>query len=263
MPHALYAAVTGVAGPLGVSLEVKDYAGFRLGVNDPPSLVRQHTYALLNRETHVVNAEDEAGHQLEVSCAIGNAATVVGNWSRGDSHVSAGGGRERGVRYEERFVEVSTQPDAWPGVIASVFFDGAREDLTQQRRETGGAAVTVERGAWSVSLDAEHSAGRRTFLPRRFSDQYASCTVSLAGRGSAGVVVERSSDPDFTDHADTIEIETEARTVGGVVFSASLRRQHELRVFAGERRGGLACTAGSCYLVPAFRGVEAAFTSRF
>lgn len=261
--HALYASLTGVAGPFGVSIEGKDYSGFRLGVNDPPSLVRQQTYALLNRETHVLDAGDEVGHQIEVSYAVLDLGSIVTNWSRGDSHVSAGGGQERGVRYEERFVELATRADRWPGVSAAVFYDGMREELKQERRATGGGALTLERGAHSVSIDAERSTGRRQFLAAPFHDDYASCTLAWAGHGSLGLVLERSNDPDFTDHADTIELETAARTVIGGVLSATLSPEHELRVFAGERRGGLACTAGSCYLVPAFRGLEVALASRF
>ena len=77
------------------------------------------------------------------------------------------------------------------------------------------------------------------------------------------VVLERSDDPTFADRADTPEIETAARTVAGVVGTATVSAVTELRVFAGERRGGIACTAGSCYPVPAFHGVELTWISRF
>ena len=66
-PHALYAATNLIAGPLAISAEWKDYQRFRLGTNDPPSLVREHTFALLNRATHVLMADDEHGFQVEAA----------------------------------------------------------------------------------------------------------------------------------------------------------------------------------------------------
>jgi hypothetical protein len=34
-------------------------------------------------------------------------------------------------------------------------------------------------------------------------------------------------------------------------------------LFAGQRREGIACTAGTCYVVEPFEGVELRITSRF
>jgi hypothetical protein len=39
--------------------------------------------------------------------------------------------------------------------------------------------------------------------------------------------------------------------------------RHEIIGFWGRRRGGIACTAGTCYLVPAFEGVSLQVVSRF
>lgn len=88
-------------------------------------------------------------------------------------------------------------------------------------------------------------------------------TVPRAGCGSLTLVVELSDDPDQTDDPATLEIETERRTWLGITGTATLTDRHELIVFAGKRRGGTACTSGTCYLVPDFEGVEMRLASRF
>ena len=48
-----------------------------------------------------------------------------------------------------------------------------------------------------------------------------------------------------------------------VTGNIQLDQNHDVTVFAGERRRGTACTSGTCYEVPDFSGVEIRVTSRF
>ncbi len=259
-PHALHAASVWAAGRLTASLAVKDYRGFRLGANDPPSLVRQHTAALLNRGTHVLDAQDETGHQAELVYAA-PWGTLTGNWSRGDGHLSAGAGRLRPIRYDEYFGEWQwARGAAWSG---SVFADRHHEGLLAEHRSTAGVAVQHTRGDAEVAVTAEASRGRRDFAATPFTDALLSLSAARPGGLSLALTLERSNDPEFTDHADTPAIETAARTVAAVTLGLPLGAGHDLRLTAGERRGGPACTAGSCYLVPALRGAELRLVGRF
>jgi hypothetical protein len=56
--------------------------------------------------------------------------------------------------------------------------------------------------------------------------------------------------------------ELEARHFLSGTVSAPLSDRHEIVLFAGQRRGGRACTAGTCYDVLSFKGVELRLTSR-
>jgi len=47
------------------------------------------------------------------------------------------------------------------------------------------------------------------------------------------------------------------------VLSAALSERHTATLFFGQRREGLACTAGTCYKVEAFEGAELRLVSRF
>ena len=79
---------------------------------------------------------------------------------------------------------------------------------------------------------------------------------------SVGVTVERSTDFLETDNPDTPDWETAtAYWVGGFLGYHFLEK-YDLSLFAGSRRGGPACTAGTCYEVLPFRGVEVRLTSR-
>jgi hypothetical protein len=51
----------------GASWEFKDYQNFELAVNEPPTLVREHSFALLNRSTHVLQPSQERGTQFEAT----------------------------------------------------------------------------------------------------------------------------------------------------------------------------------------------------
>ncbi len=63
--HAIYASLMYSGFNLGGSLEFKDYKNFVLGsgYNDPPTLVKEHSYKVLNRSTHVPLLNNERGYQ--------------------------------------------------------------------------------------------------------------------------------------------------------------------------------------------------------
>ena len=96
-----------------------------------------------------------------------------------------------------------------------------------------------------------------------FNDQYASLTVSRANLGSVSAVRERSTDPEQEDPALAVGDAVDPRTFWAVVVQATISGHHEVTLFVGERRGGRACTAGTCYEVQPFKGAELRLVSRF
>ena len=136
------------------------------------------------------------------------------------------------------------------------------ESLSQHRT----LGITVEQSVTdrdAIAVDLEVQTVERTGSDIIHHDILATISVSRAGLGSLSLMLEKSDDPELTDDPFTLDIETERRTWLGVIGQASLNRYHELFVFAGKRRGGTACTSGTCYLVPDFSGVEARVVSRF
>src|SRR5262249_22713303 len=152
------------------SAEWKDYSQFRTGVNDPPSLVKEHSEYLLNRSTHVLVADREEGFQLEGSLAPPPWGTVTTNWSRADN--------ANARRFEEWFLELRSPPRPGERGEAPAFYDGSREELVGiADRRTAGAAGTLRfTPLYSASLDVETQSARRELGPvsQPFHDDYAS-----------------------------------------------------------------------------------------
>jgi hypothetical protein len=261
-PHALYAGTNLLWGPVTLSLEWKDYAQFRLGTNDPPSLIREHTAVLLNRHTHVLLAQREEGYQAELSWLFRDWATLVLNRSRADG--------ARGDRFEEAFVELRLEPQSAERWEGTVFVDRSADstEATTRRDTYGFSATTRWARRWSATLDVERqTAARLGFIPATFSlglvhyeDVHVSLGASLADAGSLGFSWARTTDPlDPSQDAGR----TAPLHLVGWNASARVAEGHDAVLFMGKRRGGLACTAGTCYQVLPFEGTELRLVSRF
>jgi hypothetical protein len=254
--HALYAGSNLVWGALGLSAEWKDYADFRLGTNDPPSLIREHSPTLLNRSTHVLDAQLEQGFQLEASWSVGAWGSVLGNFSRSDGL--------NADRTEERYVELHAAPRAAERWEATAFYDRGRDDVfgIVDHRTFGVATTTRFLARWSMAVDFQRQTAHRQAGPddSRFENVFLSWTAAAAGWGSLGMIWERTTDP--VDPSLPFG-KTDPLHVMGWVANASLTPRHDATLFIGQRRGGRACTAGTCYEVQPFEGAELRVVSRF
>ena len=261
-PHALYAGANVLWSQVALSLEWKDYSQFRLGTNDPPSLVPEHTEVLLNRSTHVLVANDETGYQAEVSWTPRDWATLVLNRSRADG--------ARDDRYEEWYAQFRLAPGGGGRWDGAVFFDrGADSTTAVTRRDTYGLDLTSRtRGGWSAKLDAERqTAERKGFIAAtssigltHYEDIHVSLVATLADVGSAGFTWDRT-----TDELDPSWPPGSSGPLHLFSWNASahISDGNEAVLFLGRRRGGLACTAGTCYQVQPFEGFELRLVSRF
>lgn len=260
--HALYLGGNLLAGPLTVSAEWKDYWGFRLGTNDPPSLIREHTRTILNRATHVLRADDEEGYQLELGWRTPDWLEATANWSRADGHLGT-----RAVRFEERYLEVRClSPRSFLEVDAFVLGGQDEFDRIADRDAWGFAGTVPLPSEFSFTGDFEQMYSTRAFpsgFTEEFEDLFVSAGFARAGWGSAAVVWERTSDPALEDPDDAAEAGVQPNHFVSGIVSALLGARHEARLTVGEQRGGRACTAGTCYEVVPFTGVELRLTSRF
>jgi hypothetical protein len=262
VPHALYSSAQLLWREWSLSAEYKDYDQFRLGINDPPSLVREHSAPLLNRDTHLLDADGEAGFQLEGTAPVHPWVTLVGNFSRADGPPGV-----RYLRFEERYGELRVAPphsDAWDATFfADRGFD--RFDFIGDRHSAGvSAQARLPRGL-AVHADLERK--RSVTAPfrgpaRRIDDRLIQLDVSRAGWGSVGVTAMRTTDPGELPLDRDYEPTSDHRWFVGFDASAQLSRMHTLSLFVGKRRGGRACTSGTCYDVPSLDGAELRWTTR-
>ena len=113
---------------------------------------------------------------------------------------------------------------------------------------------------YALALDAQYQDVDRRFGPLDFS--YAHLYLTLETHRtpglSAAIQLQRSTDA----------LETGADPSGttwwwGLNMGAELQDGHSVNLFAGQRRSGLACTAGTCYEVLGFEGIEMRLLNRF
>lgn len=257
--HAFYASANYAAGPLGVSLEAKDYNNFVLLFNDPPPLIKEHSYIVLNRGTHVLEPLNETGWQAEAFLRFNAGHQLTLNASEARNNFP-------GLRaiFKELFAEFEYHVDE--ATVLKIFADRSHDPfkLEEQRNAVGLYLDKEWPRSWGTALDVEYQTFERAFATReRVRNYAASFTLSLAPKFSAGVLWERSTDSQLADNPNTAKIEIGARTWLGGSLGYKLDNHHFLNTFFGKRRGGPACTAGICYEVLDFEGVEVRWTSSF
>ena len=260
--HGLYLSGNAGGSKLGISLEYKDYDNFIVEVNDPPSLVREHTAVLLNRSTHVLLPLTERGYQIEATYSLPDLATLTANVSAARNQLT----EDRSTTFNERYIGLDIEKFL-PAFSATLFFDWGKDELEgASKHRTGGILLERTTGmSHTLGLDLQFQRLTRPFGdPLSFTDIYSALSWQHPSGISIGLTMDRTPDPlEVDDPATLNRIETGTRTWWAVNLSARLGARHEALLFVGRRRGGTACTSGTCYQVLPFEGLEMRLTTRF
>ncbi len=254
--RALYGAVNVAAGMVGLSLEYKYYNDFQLGAgfNEPPALVKEHSYRLLNRSMHVSQALNETGYQAEAFWMLPDGSVLTLN------HTLAVNDLGRRFVFREYFAgydgTLGTQHDF------RAFADLAQDPLKlESNRVTWGAGADWRTGRrFVLNTDFEMQRFKREALMVR--NLLMSAGVSIRSRFTASLVTELSNDPFMLEDPGSGTAES-YRLWTGAGIGCRIRDNHNLQVFGGQRRGGPACQSGICYEILDFTGIEVRLTSRF
>ena len=257
--RALYLAATLASGPWGLSLEYKDYEDFALEhINNPPPLIREHSAYLLNRITHDLLADDEQGYQAELSYAFPSGQTLTANATRATRRRAPGPADDSVLR--EFFLQMDSPLGQRADVQLFADFSHNQILLDDKSRLLGAHGAWSPEGAYTFEFDAQFQDVDRRFgdLALPYTNQYYALAIHRAPHLSVAVQTQRTSD----------ELETGADPSGitwwrGLNVSADISERHIVNIFAGQRRSGLACTAGICYEVLGFKGVEVRLLNRF
>ena len=258
--YAVYASLVYAGMNLGGSLEWKDYQNFFLGsgFNDPPTLVKEHSYKVLNRSTHVAQLTSERGYQLEVYYRFRDGKMLTLNTARARNEVSTV------YVFQEYFAEIYSPA----GGSASIkwFMDYAMDPFREEpaRYATGGIYETPFLRQWSSLFQLEYQYFERDgLIAGPVHNGVLIAGVARGSKLSVNLTWEISTDPFQTDDINTFEIEKQARQWIGLDARYRFNRHHTLNLFAGQRRGGPACTSGICYEVLDFQGVELRWIGKF
>ena len=231
-PRALYLAGTLTGGAWGLSLELKDYDDFAFpGINNPPTLIREHEAFLLNRETHALLADDETGVQAELTWALPRQVGLVAAWN-----LATRRGSERGE--EKTLREYFLQLDSPVGgaLHGQLFLDYTRNRILEnERRLTAGSRWDWSGGRHALSADLQYQDVNRRFGRSEFPHENLVAVVELSRypAWTWSLQLQRSNDP----------LEAGASETGATwwrAFGASwrIRDAHTLDVFAGRRGRG-------------------------
>ncbi len=254
--YAWYANLNYYAENFGISAEFKSYKEFVLGlaINQPPALVKQHVYRQLNRSTHIMNAMNESGYQIEGFYNFPTETDEPGNSILTVNHTLAINDFGRRFIFQEYFVEyASTILDL---ADYKLFADYAEDPFKGQEARLSGGIYVDWKLTKKSGLSTEYEFQRFSRFGNTFQNQLIALTYNYKSKYSVNILAEYSTDDFLLDSGENSRI----------WFGTNLKYKPGFRntflLFAGTRRGGPACNSGVCYEILDFRGMELRWTTR-
>lgn len=253
--YAAYFSINYTKGKLGLSLELKDYKNFSLGsgITDPPTLVKEHSYRLLNRSTHIPVLTDERGYQLDLFYRFSNGSLLSINNSYTQNKISA----DNSPIFKEVFAEY--QFTLGKQVVTHFFADYSSDPIKNEKnRYTSGLSLDIRHSKLSSLFEIQTQfINREGADTTHFRNMFFAYSLNIGSKISATALAELSNDPFlFTDDEKNI-------WYPGINFTYKPNFKNTIQVFYGKRRGGPACNSGVCYDVLDFEGFEIRITSHF
>ncbi len=257
--HGLYVSGNVGGARLGLSVEYKNYDNMALAFNDPPSLIREHAAFLLNRSTHVLLLSNEQGYQIEATYVQPGLGNFTANFSDARNNLAP----NVQTFFKERHLSFDLY--RFDNLIATFFYHWGKDDLSSiDRHRTGGAIFeTATSKGHTLGLDFQYQHAVHFEDQPSFSNTYGALFLQHTRGFGAALVVDHTTDPFEVDRPETFAIETGSRTYYSLNLNARFGTHCDAILFAGERRGGTACTSGTCYQVLPFKGVEMRLNTYF
>ena len=257
--HGLYVSGNVGNAHLGLSVEYKNYDNLLLGFNDPPSLIREHTAFLLNRATHVLLLPNEQGYQIEATYT----RPEWGNFTANVSYARNDLAPTVQTFFRERHLAFDLYK--FDDLNAAIFYNWGKDDLSNidAHRTAGAVLETAIGNGHTLGLDIQYQRAVHFEDQPNFANAYGAFSFHHKRGFGAALVIDHTTDPFEVDRAETFEIETGNRTFYSLHLNARFGTHLDAIVFAGERRGGTACTSGTCYQVLPFKGVEMRLNTYF
>jgi len=99
----LYTAVYANLFDWGITWDYKDYdMEYNLvSLSNPPIVFREPSSTLVGRTTHIMNYNDEVGHQVEINHSFSDAVNFMGNWSFARRHHGVALDNQYSLHYED------------------------------------------------------------------------------------------------------------------------------------------------------------------
>ncbi len=245
--RAYYLSGNFFLGNLGVSLEYKDYLNFNTGLNNPPTLVKEHSFGLLNRHTHQVNLADERGFQLETTYSPHEQTTLTANLSAASNHKGEENSvfREVYLEIRQELSECLTLRSGLDHSIDRMVGDDWRNSIVME-------ADYYFRKNRSFTMDVQWQRIKNLYLDSPYANALFLIGYNHAPLFSLNLQWETTTSP----------LESQKHWLMCNV-NVKIGTEHDLYLSIGERRAGIACAGGQCLFMPEFRGIELRLNSRF
>lgn len=243
--HAFYTSANLLIDAFSLSAEFKDYENYSLQegliYNNPPTVVREHLFTLLNRHQLVQNANGECGYLLEASYPVIEDGILTLNtnhtWNKNEQDLY----REFYGQFEWDY------PENWKWIWAA----GQQKDLEARYLNFVGSTSWKYDEHYAVKFVAEHQHVKINLTARQFYSQAYALSFSKANRFTVSLLTER-----------TTEQHISKKFWAGLQFDAHIAGQFDVTLFGGTRREGKICAGGICVQKPEFKGVEVTLIAR-
>lgn len=255
---AIYLTTTLFIMNLSVLAEYKYYSDYYLyeGMvyNNPPSVIKEHYFSLLNRHQLLSNADDEQGFFLEATYPIIGDNLLTSSFAYSTNKAKSKKYYDFYGQYEFQF------PQTIDWIIASGY---QKENLTRHLSFVLNPTWTInEKYSFKFEFQHQHTAlndfENYKQVPKFYTQSYIG-TLGIYPNISFSLFAETTSDRQSPD----------GFSIGknhywlGAGLSITFLESHDLTIFGGTRRGGKNCAGGICKNEPALKGLELKMTSRF
>ncbi len=249
--EALYANVNLYRGPVSFSWERSFYKRYavvanadgKTALNRPPSLTREFTWTLLNRDPHNLDPADERGHNLDFM------------YTEGDWTALVSGARLKKLSgetvYELGYTSVA-RDHVGPFKLTGGFAYQEAEDM---RQSVVGELIWKATDTSSWTLQAEHQhvrlAGGFGYELGEFDNQWFKLEYERAPSWAIAAFFETSNKYD-----EQRPITEKKGPFPAAQIAYTLSNGGNLNLWFGKRQAGYLCSGGVCKFEPAFEGVE-------
>jgi hypothetical protein len=249
--YALYGNITFSLDKLGISVEYKNYNNFLIGagINEPPALVREHSFKVLNRSTHVLQPLNEKGYQLEVFYTFTDLSTLTFN------HTLAVNSFGKKFIFQEYFLEYDFS--FYEKHDVRLFADYAEDPFKLEEHRVSAGSYLEWKVLRASTLTTNYEFQMFDRLGEKVQNHMLLLGYAYKSKFVFNIIGEYSNDLFLLDDNKSFKVWF------GSNIKYQLNPENSIQLFAGQRRGGPACNAGVCYEVLDFYGVELRLMSRF
>lgn len=233
---------------LSFNLELKSYNNLVIGsgYNEPPALIKEHSYRLLNRSSHVLLPQNEKGWQFDVFYSFQDNSRINFNHSLAINEFA------KKFRYTSYYLEYFKP---FNSQTFKLFADYANDEFLQvKNRITSGGTYNIEIYNFNTELQYEHQIYK--WNDKFISNKVVSVEIGKSPIYSFGSTWEITNNP-------VQLLKEKSRNWFGFYGRFKYSNNNNFMLFIGQRRGGPACTAGICYEVLDFEGAEIRWNVKF